>query len=529
MIARGLHYVAGAALAALLLLGLTSNGLAQTDALSQKATEAAEITAIADQNGYVRIIVLLDSPISTNQIRPDATSIANLKAQVAAGQDGILAAHFGSAANPSPGAGWATSTTLTFTTVAAHNGYLFRAKFTNAAGTATTTVATLTVNAAPAAPVVTQNPSNLTVTAGQQATFTAAATGTPTPTVIWQVSTNGGATYNNIAWATSTTLPSNLPQWVAPFEAFVEGTLARMPPPVSHMGHPHWLGALRVYRENMIRGGSDASIALLDHPRNMGDVEQVVPAVTQMARRLASAWQGRMRAWSATRQAPLRKPAPETELGRSLRLRQELGALVCGMIASEPPAIDVVHIGNIAALAPPLPPGARLLRVADPSEGGSQRSFNVEVPEAEDATGMLVVYVTAGFLACWDRLEEDLERFLSSRRRVVLVFITDRFRPLEFATHSYLLTVLATSFPARKFAATLEVYDASPTPTVSRRPLPRSIRALAWRARSALIERWPALLGTEAPPATFSALVVSVRPACQDLGAHRSTKIASAS
>ena len=101
---------------------------------------------------------------------------------------------------------WATSTTLTFTTVASHNGYLFRARFTNSAGTATTTVATLTVTAGPSAPVITQNPSNLTVTAGQQATFTAAASGTPTPTVIWQVSTNGGASYNNIDWATSTTL-----------------------------------------------------------------------------------------------------------------------------------------------------------------------------------------------------------------------------------------------------------------------------------------------------------------------------------
>ena len=102
--------------------------------------------------------------------------------------------------------GWATSTTLTFTTVAAHNGYLFRARFTNSAGTATTTVATLTVTSGPSAPVVTQNPSNLTVTAGQQAIFTAAASGTPTPSVIWQVSTNGGASYNNIGWATSTTL-----------------------------------------------------------------------------------------------------------------------------------------------------------------------------------------------------------------------------------------------------------------------------------------------------------------------------------
>jgi hypothetical protein len=325
-----------------------------------------------------------------------------------------------------------------------------------------------------------------------------------------------------------TDLPSDLPQRVAPFDAFVDSILARMPRPVSHMGHPHWLAAVRVYRENMIRGGSDAFIALLDHPRNISDAEQAVPALARMPRPLVSAWQGG-KAWAAARGATAQQPAPETELGRVLRLRQELGALVCGMIAPEPPAIDVVHIGNIALLAPPLPQGARLLRLADPSEGGSRRSFNVEVAEAEDASGTLVVYVTAGFLYCWDRLEEDLGRFLGTRRLVVLVFITDRFRPLEFATHSYLFTVLATSLPAWKFATTLEVYNASPIPRVPRRPLLGFMRSLARRARSALGARWPALLGTEAPPATFSALVVSVRPACTDLGAHRSTKFASAS
>jgi hypothetical protein len=53
---------------------------------------------------------------------------------------------------------------------------------------------------------VTTNPVNHSVTAGQTVTFTAAATGNPTPTVQWQVSTDGGATYSNIAGATSTTL-----------------------------------------------------------------------------------------------------------------------------------------------------------------------------------------------------------------------------------------------------------------------------------------------------------------------------------
>ena len=42
------------------------------------------------------------------------------------------------------------------------------------------------------APLVTLDPVSQTVTVGQTVNFTAAATGTPTPTVIWQVSTNGG-------------------------------------------------------------------------------------------------------------------------------------------------------------------------------------------------------------------------------------------------------------------------------------------------------------------------------------------------
>src|ERR1035437_2416081 len=62
---------------------------------------------------------------------------------------------------------------------------------------------------APAAPnttpVVTTNPANQAVTAGAIATFTAAASGTPAPTVQWQVSTSGGA-FANVAGATTATL-----------------------------------------------------------------------------------------------------------------------------------------------------------------------------------------------------------------------------------------------------------------------------------------------------------------------------------
>jgi hypothetical protein len=100
----------------------------------------------------------------------------------------------------------ATSTTYSFTASTGQNGYQYRAVFTNTAGTATTSAATLTVNAVAIAPTVTSNPTNQTVTAGQSVSFTAAATGTPACTVQWQVSSNGGSTFTNIAGATSTTL-----------------------------------------------------------------------------------------------------------------------------------------------------------------------------------------------------------------------------------------------------------------------------------------------------------------------------------
>src|SRR6266446_2499757 len=55
-------------------------------------------------------------------------------------------------------------------------------------------------------PSVTTQPTNQTACAGSAATFTAAANGFPVPTVQWQVSTNGGGTFSDIAGATSPTL-----------------------------------------------------------------------------------------------------------------------------------------------------------------------------------------------------------------------------------------------------------------------------------------------------------------------------------
>jgi immunoglobulin I-set domain protein len=64
----------------------------------------------------------------------------------------------------------------------------------------------LTVDAAPVAPVITVNPASQTVMAGSNVSFMAAAGGTPTPTVQWQTSTDGGQSWTNLAGATSTIL-----------------------------------------------------------------------------------------------------------------------------------------------------------------------------------------------------------------------------------------------------------------------------------------------------------------------------------
>lgn len=65
----------------------------------------------------------------------------------------------------------------------------------------------ITVSAPPTdvAPAITTQPASQTVLAGASVSFSAAASGTPDPTVQWQVSTNGGTSFSDVAGATSAT------------------------------------------------------------------------------------------------------------------------------------------------------------------------------------------------------------------------------------------------------------------------------------------------------------------------------------
>lgn len=89
----------------------------------------------------------------------------------------------------------ATAATLNITgATAAMNNYKFRCNLSSSCGSATSNVATLTVNTLP---VVTSNPTSVTVCTGTNHTFSVTATGTGIG-YQWQVSTDGGVTYNNV-------------------------------------------------------------------------------------------------------------------------------------------------------------------------------------------------------------------------------------------------------------------------------------------------------------------------------------------
>ena len=111
------------------------------------------------------------------------------------------------------GASVSGATAASYTTPAettADNGAQFTVVVTNSVGNVTSNAATLTVNAAPVAPSITAQPSSVTITAGQTATFSVTATGTAPLSYQW--SQNGtaisGATSSSYTTPTETTSAS---------------------------------------------------------------------------------------------------------------------------------------------------------------------------------------------------------------------------------------------------------------------------------------------------------------------------------
>lgn len=106
----------------------------------------------------------------------------------------------------SPVAGASSSTLVLSATDLRDNGRQFRAVATNTQGSTSSEAAPLTVAPAAVAPSFSLMPKAVTVNQAQAVQFDAEATGMPTPTYQWQVSTDGGSTFHNVNGAVSGSL-----------------------------------------------------------------------------------------------------------------------------------------------------------------------------------------------------------------------------------------------------------------------------------------------------------------------------------
>jgi hypothetical protein len=126
---------------------------------------------------------------------------------VAATGTGTITYQWKKNGSPIGGATYAAYTTPP--TIASDNGAQFTVVVTDSTGSSMNTAATLSVTTAPVPPSITTQPANQTVTAGQSATFSVAATGTATLTYLWKKNgvVIGGAT--SAAYTTPATVASD--------------------------------------------------------------------------------------------------------------------------------------------------------------------------------------------------------------------------------------------------------------------------------------------------------------------------------
>jgi hypothetical protein len=106
-------------------------------------------------------------------------------------------------------------------TTSSDNATQFSVTVTNSFGTATSSVATLTITAAPVAPSITSQPVSKTVTAGQTAAFSVTATGTGTLTYQWK---KNGAAISGATSSSYTTPATTASDNGAVFTVTVTGT-----------------------------------------------------------------------------------------------------------------------------------------------------------------------------------------------------------------------------------------------------------------------------------------------------------------
>ncbi|MDP1833112.1 MAG: putative Ig domain-containing protein [Geothrix sp.] len=96
--------------------------------------------------------------------------------------------------------------TFSLATTATTDAGSYTVTVSNTAGSVTSNAALLTVNAAQGMPAFTTQPADVTLTERQNGQFVVAASGTPTPTLQWQLRSNSFASWGNLSSETNPTL-----------------------------------------------------------------------------------------------------------------------------------------------------------------------------------------------------------------------------------------------------------------------------------------------------------------------------------
>src|SRR6185437_12127082 len=190
--------------------GNTLNLTAVTAAMNGYEYQAVFSNGVAPNAASAAATLTVDVPPAVTTQPASSAVTAGANASFAAAASGRplptvqwqLSSNGGATFTAIPGA---AANNLNLTAVAAAmNGYEYRAVFSNGvAPNAVSAAATLTVNVPPA---LSAQPLSIAVNAGANASFTAAASGRPQPTVQWQLSTDGGATFSALPGATGNTL-----------------------------------------------------------------------------------------------------------------------------------------------------------------------------------------------------------------------------------------------------------------------------------------------------------------------------------
>ncbi len=157
----------------------------------------------------VRLSVAATAEAPSISVQPAATGVvAGATARFAVTAGGTLLVYQWQTSSDA-GSTWvdiagATAPTLELPAVTLpRDGERLRVRLSNSAGTLLSDTAVLTVTPAPAAPAFTRQPVAASVTAPAAASFSAETVGQPLPTLQWQRSNDGGATWADIAGATA--------------------------------------------------------------------------------------------------------------------------------------------------------------------------------------------------------------------------------------------------------------------------------------------------------------------------------------